>query len=117
MCFVENSFQQFTAYAASGVVDVYSPFTAAEPIFTSNAFRFGYQMTQTPQAINSQLDETYRVAALYWFLQRLNAAHGRVKASAPIIQINREFNVLNHFRNELSILLDVSQSSTTATSS
>lgn len=91
MCLVGNSFQQFTAYAATGLVDVYSPFTTAEPIFTSNAYRFGYQMNQLPLAINSQLDETYRLVALYGFLQRMNAVNGRVIAASPIIPIIREF--------------------------
>lgn len=93
MCLVGNSVQQFTAYAATGLVDVYSPFTTAEPIFTSNAYRFGYRMNQLPLAINSQLDETYRLVALYGLLQRMNAVNVRVSAAAPIIPINREFHL------------------------
>lgn len=83
MCCVGKSVQQFTAYAATGMIDVYSPFTAVEPIFTSNVNRFGYQMDQSPLAINSQLDETYRLAALYWFLRRMYAPVGRVYGPPP----------------------------------
>lgn len=83
MCCVGKSLQQFTAYTATGMIDVYSPFTATEPIFTSNANRFGYQMDQSPLAIHSQLDETYRLAALYWFLRRMYAPVGRVYGPPP----------------------------------
>lgn len=91
VCLVAKSSQQFTAYTATGAVDVYSPFTAVEPIFTSNANRFGYRMDQSQMAIYSQLDETYRLVALYWFLQRMPAHHGRVYSAVPDAPISREF--------------------------
>lgn len=91
MCLVGKSSLQFTAYAATGAVDVYSPFTAVEPIFTSNANRFGYRMDQSQMAIYSQLDETYRLVALYWFLQRMPAPHRRAYGAVPNAPINREF--------------------------
>lgn len=90
MCFVGESSQQYTAYAATGLIDVYSPFTAAEPIFTSNANRFGYRMDQSQLSIHSQLDETYRVVALYWFLRRM--PYGRAYGAIPSAPIRREFS-------------------------
>lgn len=99
MCFVGESFQQFSAYTATGVIDVYSPFTAGEPIFTSNANRFGYHMDQSQMAIHSQLEETYRLVALYWFLQRMPAHNGRAYGAVPITAIRREFSAANLHTN------------------
>lgn len=89
--FVDKSFQQFDAYTATGRLDMYSPRTTVEPVFTSNLYRFGYRMQQSPLSINSQVESAYRLAAIYWLLRQMYTPSRRIhcKTYTSIVRLVR----------------------------